>query len=138
MLIIDVRTYDAYVEGHIPTAINIPTSDNLGHGHVETINSYNRTEKIFYCSCENGYDAMVVSQRLVDMGLENAYYMSDNFLYWPYEMVTGTNPGLIASSSYNSHNNNNPNSSIDPTIFLPINVALLIIGGGLILWRKRK
>ena len=127
ILLIDTRENEQYVEGHIPTAINIPSSGSVNQSTINVINNYNWSEVIAYCSCENGESAKLFIDSVLDYNLQDAFYMHNDFRYWPYSIATGKEPGTL-NISY--HNTSSTHSSINsPNIepFLIINVVLGII-----------
>ncbi|MHA2245540.1 MAG: rhodanese-like domain-containing protein [Candidatus Hodarchaeales archaeon] len=136
ILLIDSRDREQYLEGHIPTAINIPYSGTVNQSTINLINSYNRSENIAYCSCPDGSSSKAFADSVLEFNLKVVLYMHDDFRYWLYSIVTGNEPGTLSISKY--INSSPLSSSISPNIepFFIINVVLgfLII---VILLRKR-
>ena len=142
-LVIDVRSNQTYIGGHIPTSINLPMLNDENHGVnqsvIDTIISYNRDEIITICSCANGGNARAFVEELSKYDLNNLYYMSNSFLYWPYEIVNGNAPGTITSKVSNivdisGHTSTNPN--VEPLIL--IFDVLLVLGIGFSLYKRKK
>ena len=135
LLLIDNREYEHYVEGHIPTAINIPFSGSINQSMINVITSYNRSEVIAYCSCENGETAKVFIDSVSDNNLPNTFYMHDDFRYWPYTIVTGSVPGTL-----DTHNNSSSSSDNSPNIepFFIINTILGGVITFILIHRKRE
>ena len=80
-LLIDVRSESAYIESHIPTSINVPyTGLGVNQSMIQLIQSYNANETITLCSCTDGANARVIAEELISQGIDNIFYMSDNFL----------------------------------------------------------
>ena len=112
ILIIDVRSENQYFEGHIPTAINLPVQAQANQTQLNIINSYNKSENIFYCSCTDGSNAKLLMELLNSIGLKNGFYMVDDFRYWSYDIFEGSNPGIWTTVPSNSLTNNNNNNNI--------------------------
>ena len=91
-LIIDVRAETLYIEGHIPTSINIVLSSPIDEAMANTILSITKEENILYCSCPEGSNAKIFSEELTDLGLNNLSYMNEVFRGWGYDIVTGADP----------------------------------------------
>lgn len=122
-LLIDVRPKSAYNESHIPTSINVPyTGSGVNQSTIQLIQSYNANETITICSCTDGVNALAIAEDLISQGIDNVFYMSDNFLYWSYDTITGNEPGTInLDSSQNSNNGNEQNNTpndISPLLIL--------------------
>ncbi len=139
-LIIDIRSSTSYSEGHIPTAINLQFDLNIDQTLVDTIISYGRSENILYCSCVEGASARSYAEQLANLGLDNVYYMSDDFRDWPYQIITGSEPGTISINPDNSttiiaNNNDTPNMQISNLIYLNLFLGLIVVV--IIIWKKR-
>lgn len=82
VIIIDVRSKEEYVSGHLENSINIP--------HVviqdEIQNSVNDLNKTIILYCRSGARATTAANILVDLGYKNVYTFGglDN---WNYELI---------------------------------------------------
>ena len=122
-LLIDVRPESTYIESHIPTSINVPyTGLGVNQSMIQLIQSYNANETITLCSSTDGVNARAIAEELLSQGIINIFYMSDNFLYWSYDTVTGNEPGTIdldsSQNSSNGQNNTPTNNDISPLLIL--------------------
>ena len=126
ILLIDTRENKHYIEGHIPTAINIPSLGSVNQSIINVISSYNWSEVIAYCSCENGEAAKTFIDLVSGYNLQDVFYMHDDFRYWPYTIITGSKPGTL---DINPHNTSSSSSTRSPKIepFLIINVVLSVV-----------
>ena len=94
ILIIDTRISAEYIESHIPTAVNLEFDyRNITMVDVGLIESYNKRENILHCHCYGGATAEYIVSELIDLGMNNVYYMNDSFNLWSYRTVNGTDPG---------------------------------------------
>ena len=123
LLLIDTRENEHYVEGHIPTAINIPSSGSVNQSIINVITSYNWSEVIASCSCENGESAKAFIDSVSGYNLQDVFYMHDDFRYWPYTIVTGSKPGILNINTHTSLSSSSANFlNIEP--FFAINILL--------------
>ena len=63
-ILLDVRRYDEFEEGHIPGAINIP-NESIGTEEIAELPDKNQT---IYVYCRSGNRSKQASQKLVDLG----------------------------------------------------------------------
>ena len=143
VLIIDMRSEESYLESHIPTAINIVFGSEYNDSLTQFVYSYEKSENIIYCSCDEGASARTLVTELTDRGQFGFYYMSDNFRDWIYDTVSGSNPGSVdmdenSSSSLNNNNNQNNTPTIVISDLLPVNLVLALIAVVIVLWKKKK
>ncbi len=135
-LIIDVRSNEQYVEGHIPTSINFPIQNGVTQNVANKILSYNKTEVITVCSCLAGGSARLFAENLSNFGNFGLFYMRDNFLDWPFDIVTGNDPGIIHNDP--SKQNKNQTTDFGETFqFLILNVIIFSIIGYLFLIKPK-
>ena len=66
-ILLDVRRYDEFEEGHIPGAINIP-NESIGTEEIAELPDKNQT---IYVYCRSGNRSKQASQKLVDLGYTN-------------------------------------------------------------------
>ncbi len=136
-LLIDVRDNTSYIAGHIPTAINFPLSEGVDEQTATSIQNYGKSEVITYCSCVDGHFAKVFIEVLeANFSFTNAFYMHDDFRYWPYDAVNGSDAGTVIISQETSNGGVNDSGSELTYFFIIINVLLfgLVV---LLVYRKR-
>ena len=137
ILLIDNRDIKQYLEGHIPTAINIPFSGTVNQSIIDLINGYNRSENIAYCGCTDGSSSKAFADSVLEYNFQIVLYMHDDFRYWPYSIITGSEPGTVDISTNNTSSpppsNKTPN--IEPFFIINVVLGFLII---VILLRKRR
>jgi len=126
ILLIDSRTYNSYLEAHIPTAIFLDFQ-NVDSSMVDTITAYECDQVIIYCSCVEGANAEYYASQLSDLGLTNIYYMSDDFRDWKYEIADGSEPGLISDTSESGTLTTNNSNSPQISDLLLLNLALFVV-----------
>ncbi len=80
--LLDVRTQEEYVEGHIPNAsiLNIYDSQVF----VEGIKSLD-TSKNYYVYCRSGVRSAQACQLMNQMGIEKTYNLLGGFIEWKGE-----------------------------------------------------
>ena len=77
VVILDVRTYEEYINGHIENSKNIP---------IDEINSIDYSKNtIIYVYCQSGNRSKKASQILYDLGYTNVYDMG-GIVNWQYEL----------------------------------------------------
>lgn len=140
-MVIDGRSESAYIDGHIPSAIFIDFSTEDYSGIKSLLETQLKSEYIIYCSCVGGANARHDAEGLESVGMENVFYMSDDFRDWPYNITIGEYPGSVAviSSNSNSPSNTttNPNNVEMSNLFL-LNIALVIIVVSVIIIKKKR
>jgi rhodanese-related sulfurtransferase len=87
--LIDVRPFDAYVQWHIPTAENYPSSEIAGR--LDELPE----DQCYIVMCETGPRAQAVIENVLE---PNGYRCFMNYgasIRWPYGFVSGPDPGTI-------------------------------------------
>jgi phage shock protein E len=82
IILLDVRTYSEYAEGHIEDALLLPLSD-LETEADEIIPDKNA---IYIIYCRSGNRSDQAANILVDLGYQNIYDMG-GIIDWPYEII---------------------------------------------------
>ncbi len=137
-LLIDVRDNSAYIDGHIPTAVNFPLTEGVDEQTLSSIQNYGRSEVITYCSCVDGHFAKVFVEELNNLSFTNAFYMRDDFRYWPYNTVNGSDPGTVVISLESSNGSVNGTGSELTYYFIIINIGLFSLVILLVIRKRRK
>jgi len=78
-VIIDVRSNQEYMTGHIKDSINIPV-DN-----ISSINYSKDTTIIVYCA--TGIRSANAAKALIDAGYTNVYNLDGGLINWGFELV---------------------------------------------------
>ena len=86
-LVIDVRGADAYAEGHIANAINIPFDEF--EGKISDLEGYKDQNIILICN--TGNKSGKAGQMLVDNGFTKVYNAEDGMGEYDYETTKYTN-----------------------------------------------
>jgi rhodanese-related sulfurtransferase len=86
-IIIDVRTWEEYIEGHLPGAINIP-NENIIDTDPEKLTDKTQLLLIY---CRSGNRSKQAAQKLFDMGYTNIIEFG-GIIDWDGEIVVGENP----------------------------------------------
>ena len=89
-IIIDVRTFEEYCEGHIPGAINIPNEDIVGVP-PEILADKNQLILIY---CRSGNRSKQAAEKLANMGYTNIIEFG-GIIDWDGEIVTGSLPNTL-------------------------------------------
>ena len=84
IIIVDVRTYEEYIGGHIPGAILLPI-DSIEKEAEGILEDKSTT---YFVYCRSGNRSNTASQLLADMGYEQIYDLG-GIIDWPYEIVKG-------------------------------------------------
>lgn len=82
MIIIDVRTPEEYLQGRIPTSVNIPL--NILKNEIQNKNIPKSTKIIVYC--QRGSRSSKAAKILDDLGYIDVYNLG-GIENWPYEIV---------------------------------------------------
>ena len=82
-LIVDVRTYEEFAQGHIPGALNVP-NESIGKEPPLLLPDKNQLIMIY---CRSGNRSRQASQKLVDMGYSNVVEFG-GIIDWPGEVVS--------------------------------------------------
>lgn len=82
-IILDVRTFEEYNDGHIPGAICIP-NENIGSEPLEELPD---KDQLIYVYCRSGNRSKKAAQKLVDMGYTNIVEFG-GIINWKGEKVT--------------------------------------------------
>ncbi len=78
-IVIDVRTSDEYLTGHIDGSINIPV-DNIANI------TYNK-EDIIILYCASGMRSSNAAKTLIDLGYTNVYNLDGGLINWGFDLV---------------------------------------------------
>lgn len=82
-VILDVRTYQEFVTGFIPGAINIPYDAISG----ETENLPSDKDALILVYCRSGVRSVAALNELLSLGFNNVYEFG-GIIHWPYETRT--------------------------------------------------
>ena len=82
-IILDVRTFEEYNDGHIPGAICIP-NENIGSEPLEELPD---KDQLIYVYCRSGNRSKKAAHKLVDMGYTNIVEFG-GIINWKGEKVT--------------------------------------------------
>ena len=82
-IIVDVRTYEEYSEGHIPGAVCIP-NETIRQELPEELPD---REQVILVYCRSGRRSKEAAQTLAELGL-NRVYEFGGIIDWPYKVVT--------------------------------------------------
>jgi rhodanese-related sulfurtransferase len=85
-IIVDVRTFEEYCEGHIPGAINIPNEDIDTEPELLA-----DKEQMILIYCRSGNRSKQAAEKLVNMGYTNLIEFG-GIIDWDGEIVTGEQP----------------------------------------------
>ena len=140
LLLIDDRSPSAYIESHIPTAINI--EGEVDQALVAQIRSYGKSIIILYCSCIGGSSARVHAEELEALLLDNVSFMADDFRQWPYAIVSGVDPGNISLSLTTGSDTNGLTNGKEPlnlqlTGLIILNLILTSVFIVIIIYKKK-
>ena len=83
-LIVDVRSYEEFAQGHIPGALNVP-NESIG---TEPPLLLPDKEQLIMIYCRSGNRSKQASQKLVDMGYSNIVEFG-GIMDWPGDIVSG-------------------------------------------------
>ena len=83
-LIVDVRSYEEFAQGHIPGALNVP-NESIG---TEPPLLLPDKDQLIMIYCRSGNRSKQASQKLVDMGYSNIVEFG-GIMDWPGDIVTG-------------------------------------------------
>ena len=86
-IIVDVRTFEEYCEGHIPGAINIPNED-IVDAEPELLAD---KEQMILIYCRSGNRSKQAAEKLANMGYTNLIEFG-GIIDWDGEIVTGEEP----------------------------------------------
>jgi rhodanese-related sulfurtransferase len=86
-IIVDVRTFEEYSEGHIPGAINIP-NESIVDKQPELLPDKDALILIY---CRSGNRSKQAAQKLLDMGYTNLVEFG-GIIDWKGEIVVGSQP----------------------------------------------
>ncbi|MFW9855738.1 MAG: rhodanese-like domain-containing protein [Candidatus Thorarchaeota archaeon] len=136
-LIIDDRPYSEYVEGHIPTAISIELKETVDPTEVDTINAYGKEYNILYCACPNGENSEHHAEELVKLGLDSISYMHESFTDWGYQIVTGSEPGVLVSTTIPTSTPDGGSPPPPLSDLILVNLVLVMVAGLIIYWKKK-
>ena len=80
-IILDVRTLEEYVQGHIPNAILLPDYD-IEEKAEEVLKD---KKQLILVYCRSGRRSKLASEKLVQLGYTNIYEFG-GIIDWPYEI----------------------------------------------------
>ncbi len=81
-IILDVRPYEVYNQGHLPGAISFPLTE-FDQKIVQILDSINRHSALLvYCSSVECTDSHIAAQRLIHLGYDNVKVFSGGFRQW--------------------------------------------------------
>ena len=81
--IVDARTEEEYIEGHIPGAILIPEYEITDRAQSELPDK----DQLILVYCRSGRRSKIASQALADLGYTNVKEFG-GIIDWPYDVVT--------------------------------------------------
>lgn len=84
VIILDVRTNEEYLEGHIENATLLPY-DTIAQQAKVTLPDTSSTILVY---CRSGRRSSIAAQSLVDLGYSNIYDFG-GIIDWPYSVITG-------------------------------------------------
>ncbi|RKS43358.1 rhodanese-related sulfurtransferase [Gillisia mitskevichiae] len=82
-VILDVRTEEEFIEGYIPTAINIDIYK--GQGFLDEIEKLDKS-KSYYVYCRSGARSAQACALMKQQGFENAYNLMGGITDWDGEI----------------------------------------------------
>lgn len=97
-IIVDVRTFEEYCEGHIPGAINIPNEDIVDTEPELLANK----EQMILIYCRSGNRSKQAAEKLANMGYTNLIEFG-GIIDWDGEIVTGDKPYNLQESRQKAH-----------------------------------
>lgn len=83
-VVVDVRTEEEYVEGHIPGAILVP-NESIGVNQLEKLSDY---DQIILIYCRSGNRSKKAAEKLVEQGYKNIYEFG-GIIDWTGDIVEG-------------------------------------------------
>ncbi len=86
-IIVDVRTFEEYCEGHIPGAINIPNEDIVDNEPELLTNK----DQMILIYCRSGNRSKQAAEKLANMGYTSIIEFG-GIIDWTGDVVTGENP----------------------------------------------
>ncbi|MGM9534908.1 MAG: rhodanese-like domain-containing protein [Intestinibacter sp.] len=81
-LIIDLRDYDEYLQGHLPGAINIPVNQVLDR--INEIRGYEGSNVLLYC--EHGIQSIGTGKALILNGFSRVYSLDKGLGSYNYPL----------------------------------------------------
>lgn len=82
IILLDVRTKEEYMEGHIKDALLIPV-DDLEQEAEENLKD---KDAVIFVYCRSGNRSATAADMLAKLGYSNVYDLG-GIKYWPYEVV---------------------------------------------------
>jgi len=82
IIILDVRTYEEYISGHILGSILLPL-DEMNETVLSVVT--NKNIKIFVY-CRSGNRSKIAAKELIELGYTNVYDLG-GIVNWPYDIV---------------------------------------------------
>ncbi|MBR4265843.1 MAG: rhodanese-like domain-containing protein [Bacteroidales bacterium] len=80
VILIDVRTPEEFVEGHIPAANNLDVKSQDFKNRL--LENYKDKKKVYALYCRSGHRSKLAAQILVDNGYTEVYEMEGGFNAW--------------------------------------------------------
>ncbi len=121
--LLDFRTMEEYLEGHIDNAnlITLNTDGTLDPEHIGDLPADKATIIVVYC--KSGSRSSVGSGILVDMGYSGVKNMEQGILSWPstYGLETGGPP------NYATSNPSTTGGDIDPVGLVIVGIVVVVI-----------
>lgn len=82
IIIVDVRTFEEFAEGHIPDAVCIPV-ESIQNISPKELGDKKQTVLVY---CRSGRRSKIAAQKLAEMGYENILEFG-GIITWKYEIV---------------------------------------------------
>ena len=82
IIIVDVRTFEEFAEGHIPDAVCIPV-ESIQNIPPKELGDKKQTVLVY---CRSGRRSKIAAQKLAEMGYENILEFG-GIITWKYEIV---------------------------------------------------
>lgn len=82
IIIVDVRTFEEFAEGHIPDAVCIPV-ESIENIPPKELGDKKQTVLVY---CRSGRRSKIAAQKLAEMGYENILEFG-GIITWKYEIV---------------------------------------------------
>jgi rhodanese-related sulfurtransferase len=86
VVILDVRTPEEYMRGHISSSKHLPL--NTLAGHIETL--IPDKQAVVYVYCFSGSRSHVAVQQMLDLGYSNVFHLPSGLLAWRQKGYTLT------------------------------------------------
>ncbi len=87
--LVDIRSFQEYMAGHLPNAVSIPYKE-LPYRYAELDF---RTMTVLYC--ETGLSCILAAQMLARLGFSDLYILAGGFATWEYAVEMGNGRQVI-------------------------------------------